>query len=139
MKSNQLPRGLRNHNPLNIRVSSTKWQGMDPAQSDNSFVRFISNAYGYRAAFVTLRTYQQKYGLRTIAKMIGRWAPPNENNTASYIKRVADGTGLDKDAQLPYTDKEHMVRMVMAMTVVENGINAIKSEVEDGYKLAFGF
>lgn len=139
MKTNQLPRGLRNHNPLNIRVSSTKWQGMDPVQNDKSFVRFISNAYGYRAAFVTLRTYQQKYGLRTIAKMIGRWAPPNENNTASYIKRVADGTGLDKDAQLPYTDKEHMVRMVMAMTVVENGINAIKSEVEDGYKLAFGF
>lgn len=138
MNKNQ-PRGLRNHNPLNIRVSSEKWQGMAEKQSDKYFVQFVNNAYGYRAAFVTLKTYQIRHGLRTIADMIGRWAPPLENNTAAYIRRVANGTGLDKNAHLPYTNKELMIRMVMAMTMVENGIQAIKSEVEEGYRLAFGF
>lgn len=141
MEKNQekLPRGLRNHNPLNIRLSATRWQGMAEKQTDKAFVQFVSNAYGYRAAFVTLKTYQTKHGLRTIAQMIGRWAPPNENNTAAYVRRVAAGTGLDKNAHLPYTNKELMVKMVMAMTAVENGIHAIKSEVEEGYRLAFGF
>lgn len=132
-------RGLRNHNPLNIRHSGEEWQGMALQQTDKEFVQFVSNAYGYRAAFVTLRTYQLKHGLRTIAGMISRWAPSKENNTAAYIRIVASRTGLDKDAHLPYTNKELMVKMAMAMTMAENGIQAIKSEVEEGYRLAFGF
>lgn len=112
---------------------------MAEKQTDRAFVQFVSNAYGYRAAFVTLRTYQQKHGLRTIAAMIGRWAPPNENNTAAYVCRVAKGTGLAPDAHLPWTNKELMVKMVMAMTEVENGTSAVKLEVEEGYRLAFGF
>lgn len=133
------PRGVRNCNLLNIRHSGDAWQGMREKQTDRAFVQFVSNEYGYRAAFVTLRTYQTKYGLRTIAQMIGRWAPPNENNTKAYIKMVADGVMMDKDAPLPYTDKEKMVRMVMAMTRMENGIQAVKMEVEEGYRMAMGY
>lgn len=134
----KLPRGLRNCNPLNIRHGEP-WQGMAEVQKDKAFVTFVSNAWGYRAAFVTLRTYQAKHGLRTIEGMIGRWAPACENNTKAYVKVVADEVGMDKKAVLPYTDKEKMVRMVMSMSFVENGVRAVKMEVEEGYRLAMGY
>ena len=50
-------RGIRNNNPLNIRHSTNKWQGMAPSQSDRAFVQFTARKYGYRAAFVLIRNY----------------------------------------------------------------------------------
>mgnify|MGYP003533551919 FL=1 len=45
-------RGIRNNNPLNIRLSADKWQGMREEQTDKAFVQFKSMAYGYRAAWI---------------------------------------------------------------------------------------
>ena len=39
-----LPRGIRNHNPLNIRRSKDQWKGMAEVQSDRAFVQFKSGA-----------------------------------------------------------------------------------------------
>ena len=85
MKDKKLPRGLRNNNPLNIIRSATKWQGMSETQTDKHFVQFKTLAYGYRAAFLLIRTYMRKYGLLSIEQIIRRWAPPSENNTAAAI------------------------------------------------------
>ncbi len=37
-----LPRGIRNHNPLNIRRSKDQWKGMAEVQNDRAFVQFKS-------------------------------------------------------------------------------------------------
>lgn len=133
------PRGLRNHNPLNIRKSATRWQGMSSVQADRSFVTFESNAFGYRAAFRILHTYITKYKLCTIKDIIARWAPPSENNTKMYTLTVVERSGIDELSKIYHTNKEDMVKIVMAMSYVENGIPAVKTEVEKGYELAFGF
>lgn len=135
----KLPRGLRNHNPLNIRKSASKWQGMDDVQPDKEFITFITNEWGYRAAFRTILTYMKKYNLCTIHDIVSRWAPANENNTRVYILTVVERSGIDEFRKLYWTCKEDMVKLVMAMSYVENGIPAIKQEVEDGYQLAFGY
>lgn len=49
-------RGLRNNNPLNIRKSSTRYQG-EVAGTDPAFKTFKTMAWGYRAAFAILKTY----------------------------------------------------------------------------------
>ena len=134
-----LPRGLRNHNPLNIRKSATRWQGMSSVQADRSFVTFNSNEWGYRAAFRILHTYINKYKLCTIKDIIARWAPPNENNTRMYTLTVVERSGIDENTRIYHTNKEHMVKIAMAMSYVENGVPAVKAEVEKGYELAFGF
>ncbi len=42
-----LPRGIRNNNPGNIRLSKTMWQGQRlPPQFDPDFVEFIAPRYG---------------------------------------------------------------------------------------------
>ena len=60
-----------------------------------------SAAYGWRAAFRPLcHTYYGKYKLRTIRDIITRWAPPKENNTEAYIRRVTDRIGIGPDKEL---------------------------------------
>ena len=85
MRNNNLPRGLRNNNPGNIRRNSDVFQG-EKTSSDKEFKQFKSMAYGYRAIFKILSNYYRNYKLDTIRKIIGRWAPENENNTNAYIK-----------------------------------------------------
>lgn len=62
-------RGLRNCNPLNIRRTADLWQGLAERQPDPEFFTFRSMAWGYRAAFIVLRTYCHKYGLRTVREL----------------------------------------------------------------------
>ncbi len=52
--NNNIPRGIRNNNPLNIEHSQSKWQGMAVEQTDKRFVQFKSMTWGIRAAFKTL-------------------------------------------------------------------------------------
>ena len=93
-----LPRGIRNNNPLNIRRSKDQWQGLRAQQTDASFCQFETLEYGWRAAFYLLtRTYYHKYRLYTIRMIINKWAPPNENLTATYIENVSRLTGIAPD------------------------------------------
>lgn len=99
----QLTRGLRNNNPGNIREGkgdSTFWVGERATDDDPNFEEFNSMPYGIRAAVVLFRNYQSLYGLNSIRKMITRWAPPNENDTAGYINFVSSYTGIPPDAPL---------------------------------------
>lgn len=93
------PRGLRNNNPLNIEKTKggNPWQGEIVPSGDSRFAQFRTIAYGYRAAFKLLNNYQRNYGLDTIRKMIGRWAPSNENHTDTYVRTVAERSGVPAD------------------------------------------
>lgn len=117
-------RGIRNNNPGNIRLGD-KWQGMSAKQTDGSFVQFDSMVYGIRALIKTLMTYHQKYGLSTVKEIISRWAPSNENNTAAYIKSVADYLGVESDTVLDLdNDKSIYIELAKAIALHENGAEA---------------
>lgn len=118
-----LPRGYRNNNPLNIRISSNKWRGKVSPNTDGSFEQFLTMQYGYRAALATMRTYIRKYGLNTVAKIIGRWAPTNENNTNKYIQDVCRITNFPQDMKVGVNDKDTLTAMAYAMSIIENGNN----------------
>lgn len=126
MKSEELkqPRGLRNNNPLNIRRSGDKWQGLRVLQEDREFFQFSEMKWGWRAAFRLLcHTYYGKYKLRTIRDIITRWAPPKENNTEAYIRRVTDRISIGPDKELgdPQTHPTQWMMIGIAMAIVENG------------------
>ena len=117
-------RGIRNNNPLNIRKSKDKWQGLREKQTDAAFFQFQTMAYGWRAAFRLLcYTYYNKYKLRTIKSIISRWAPPNENRTASYIKHVSESSGVGADDPLgdPQSHPAQWMLIAMSMAIVECG------------------
>lgn len=129
-------RGLRNNNPLNIRLSATtRWQGEVRPSQDKSFCQFETMAHGYRAGLKLLQNYRRVNGCRTIADFINRWAPPVENNTSGYIVRVC------KEMQVPSTyvpdvkDAGTMCAFAAAISQVENGVPAVMADVRAGWDL----
>jgi hypothetical protein len=135
------PRGIRNNNPLNIRKSADKWQGLSTLQEDREFFKFVSMEWGWRAAFVILcRTYYGKYGLKTIRDIVSRWAPAKENNTPAYIRHVSDYTGIGPDRDLgdPQTHPTNWLLIGYAMAVMENGKTLPPIPMIKGFSLATG-
>ena len=129
------PRGIRNNNPLNIRIGNT-WLGEVPNPTDSDFEQFVSVVYGLRAAFCILRRYIRRYHRDTIAKIICAWAPTNENNTARYISQVAKRVGIDPETIIHYEDEETMLSLVQAMAVMENGQRVSEESLKEAYKIA---
>ena len=124
------PRGLRNCNPLNIRLSADKWRGMKARQTDSDFCQFESMEWGWRAAFWLLtRTYYHKYLLYTIRDIIHKWAPTTENNTQAYIVHVSKLSGIGPLECLG-NPSEHPIRwlsVAAAMAIHENGTTVVDS------------
>nr|WP_294596295.1 structural protein P5 [uncultured Rikenella sp.] len=129
-----MSRGLKNRNPGNIRQSPTRYKG-ETASADPAFKTFESMAWGYRAMFVLLDTYKRRHGCDTLRKMIVRYAPPVENNTAAYIDTVATRSLVAPDSPISTDNKEVMVPIIAAMSFVENGIPAVMADVESGWEL----
>jgi hypothetical protein len=128
-------RGYRNNNPGNIRINGDKFQGEVIPSQDKEFKQFESMSYGYRAIFKILRNYQINYKLNTIRQMISRWAPKNENDTANYISFVSERSGIPADDPIRTDNREMMIRIVAAMSKVENGQEADMCDVIDGWEL----
>lgn len=131
------PRGLRNNNPGNIRHGAVTWQGQTSDQPDKDFVKFTSPQFGIRALAKTLITYQATHKLRTVEQIIGRWAPPNENNTQAYVDAVAKAVGVGPKWDVSVDSTAIMGPLVKAIIAHENGRQPYSDEVIlAGLKLA---
>ena len=134
---NQLPRGIRNNNPLNIRIGND-WQGEVNHPDDKDFEQFEAMKYGCRAAFIILHNYMIRHKLVTVPDIVKRWAPSSENATDKYIKTVLEQTKFEATTVLSWWNKEQMCRLFLAMCYVENGVVIDVSAIEEGYDLAVG-
>lgn len=132
-----VPRGIRNNNPLNIRIGNT-WLGeRHPAECDDPcFEQFVSIIYGLRAAFCILRRYIRHYHRNTIRLIITSWAPATENDTGRYIDFVAKQVGINPDDKIDYSDKATMCAIVQAMAQMECGEKLQPADIDKGYNLA---
>lgn len=117
----RIPRGIRNHNPGNIRRTSDPWQGLATPQIDREFFTFKTATYGIRALARVLINYQDEHKLRTIRQIICRWAPANENDTVGYIASVEKATGFEADRPLDMHKFIHLEPVVKAIIRHENG------------------
>lgn len=122
MTGGRLPRGIRNHNPGNIRRTATLWRGMSVDQSaDPAFIVFQEPLWGLRALGRLLRTYYDIYHCRTVAAIIDRYAPPTENDTVAYRASVAAALRVAADQALA-RDVPTWVGLMQAIVRHENGV-----------------
>lgn len=144
-------RGVRNHNPGNIRhAKGTKWQGA-VAGSDAEFVTFVSPEMGVRALVRTLLTYFKQHRLASVRGIINRWAPPVGNangrsytqNTGAYIDAVcraltaALGRTVNADERLDLDSRAIMRPLVVAIIAHENaGYSYPARVIDEGLRLA---
>lgn len=115
-----MPRGIRNHNPFNIRQTHVKWDG-EVDGPDNEFEEFSSAAKGLKAGYKLLLVYHLKHGIRTIRTILNRYAPASENNLQAYIGHVARLMRVQPDDGLDLTDFSQLVQLGEAIILHENG------------------
>ncbi|WP_282780400.1 hypothetical protein [Phaeodactylibacter xiamenensis] len=130
-----IPRGIRNNNPGNLKVSNSAWLGKVPfaentdidcqgGQVVRTFEQFYEYRYGIRALIKLIQNYMEGRNLRTIAQIINRYAPSSENNSTAYIDYVSDRLGIAPNVPLQFT-RETMRLLVQAIARHENGREAI--------------
>lgn len=127
-------RGLRNNNPGNIEINGDTFMGEVVPSKDTRFKQFREMRYGYRAIFCIMQTYIRRYGLNTIEGMISRWAPNNENDTDGYIRFVSEKSGIPPTDPVDIANREHMIRIVAAISQMENGVEADMADVIAGWE-----
>ena len=134
------PRGIRDNNPGNLQPPPglTGWQGT--VGMDGPFVIFADDTWGLRALALDITNKISKDGLDTITSLITVYAPPSENDTASYIAAVASDTGIGATDQLG-TDQDTITSLMRAIINHENGDTASAQYIPDadiltGYQMA---
>lgn len=127
-------RGIRNNNPLNIRIGNN-WQG-ETVGTDKEFEVFSHHRYGFRAAAKLLRNYQSLYKLQTIDEIIHRFAPPNENHTSNYAGYVAKKMGVATDTPINLTNDKTLATMMLYMSEMEVGKHYSYGDAWAGVQLA---
>ena len=126
-----VPRGIRNHNPLNIEARE-EWVGQ--IGDDGRFIIFETPLHGFRAAGRIMRS-KAKRGVRTIESIINEWAPDNENHTQNYINFVSDKAGYPADMVL--NDAAYPA-VLSAMVTMENGQNPYTmDEIKRGFEWGY--
>lgn len=130
-----IPRGIRNNNPGNIRVGNV-WLGEVSNPTDSDFEQFVTMEYGVRAMCVLLRRYIRHYHKDTVAQIVSTWAPRSENDTTSYIDYVAAQLNIDPNVAIKYEDSETICKLVDAMTSYECGQHISMDKITKGYSMA---
>ena len=127
-----LARGIRNKNPGNLRLGTIKWKGLIDNPEESTFCTFESMGMGCRALLRTLRTYVEKYDLRSVRKIIERWAPSIENDTESYILSVCAAVKHGPDELINFHDQPWIyLDIARAIARHECGTDAYKITSDD--------
>lgn len=117
-----LPRGVRNNNPGNLRITTINWKGKVPntQNSDRSFEQFVDSQgipghiWGIRALFKDIYGDIFSKGDHTVQKLISSYAPPHENATQVYIGVVAKAIGKSPTAPIEKSDLPKLVAAIIA-------------------------
>jgi hypothetical protein len=132
-----LPLGLRNNNPGNLRPGDN-WQGAIGV--NQNFIVFENILWGLRAMGTDIRT-KINNGYNTISKLIYRYAPPTENNTEAYINLVVQYSGIARNDVLTASGST-LQRLIRAMMNVELGLSysqiITNAEIVQGIEMMTG-
>lgn len=110
-------RNWRNNNPGNLEYGNFA-KSLGAVGSDGRFAVFPSYEAG-RQAKEQLIFSSPSYRDLTLEQAISRYAPPNENNTRSYINQVAAAAGVPASTPMSQIPQSVRGNMLNAMERVE--------------------
>lgn len=103
------------NNPGNLR----------PPGASSGFQSYATPEEGYKAMQRQLMLYYNRDNLKSVGQIVSKWAPPSENDTASYIGDVAKRVGVGSMSGIDLNDQDTMSKLVAAMSHHENSKNTI--------------
>lgn len=101
------PIGIRNNNPGNLMPGGSNAQYPD---MQTGLTKLDANLQSYG-----------KQGINTLSGVISKWAPPNENDTASYIKDAATRLGIDPNQPIDLANPLQRQAISTVIALHENG------------------
>lgn len=127
-------RGLRNNNPLNIRLGANRWPG-EVIGGDPAFRTFDTMHDGIREGARLLLEYATRFATENkvvcVANVIARWAPDTENDTASYAQDVAKRLCVSLTQPIDLRNPIILRQIVLAIAHHENGAAADRALTPD--------
>lgn len=105
------PAGIRNNNP----------GAMMPG---GKLAQYPDMQTGLAALDGNLANYG-KQGVNTVAGVISKWAPPNENDTQAYIKDVSQRLGIPPNQKIDLTNPLQRQALSTAIALHENGPSGV--------------
>jgi hypothetical protein len=119
-------RAIRNNNPGNLRIGEP-WQGLmrretmtAEQRAEPAFCVFADAGWGFRAMAKVILSYE-RIGASTVSKIIHRWAPPGENDTAAYVSAVSAALHVAPDEHIFVNDRAVMHALLKAIATHETG------------------
>lgn len=104
-----IPIWQKNNNPGNLR--NVGGEGFQSFPTIEDGVRGMGNQ---------LDLYFNRDGLTTVRGIVSKYAPPNENQTDTYVSKVAKDLGVDPDAPLSW-DPATRSKLISSMMHMETG------------------
>ncbi len=120
LPKSDLPRGIRNNNPGNLNFANQPGATKE-AGPGGRFAVFQTQGAGLYNLARQISLYHSR-GINTIQKVIEKFAPPNENNTKSYIQFVSKKTGIGKD-DVFQLNTDNVFAIMRAIIKLENGMD----------------
>jgi hypothetical protein len=105
----------------NKNIANNNFGNIRPVGSDTGFQAYSTPEEGVGALSKQISIYKTKHGLNTIAEIGNRYAPPSENDTATWIKNVSKFAGIDPNQPIDASDTETNKRLTLAIAQQENG------------------
>lgn len=112
-------RAWRNKNPGNLEKGSFA-EEHGAIGADRSFAIFPAEMVGRDAVVALLRT--PAFRQLTLAEALGRYAPPEENDTAAYLDYVIAETGLDPAHPMQTMSLQRLRAIVAAIRSIEGWV-----------------
>lgn len=110
-------------NPGNVRhYANDTWLGeITDGRAPGQFARFDTPQHGLRAASRVVLNIANRLGDNpTLDGIIGRYSPPNENNTTRHAANVSRLSRIARDATIDTDDTGQMVDLMRGIVGAEN-------------------
>lgn len=121
-KRDKIPFGLLNNNPGNVEFRNQEGAKLYQPNPNKKgrFAIFPTQEEGLYQIGRQLQLYDSR-GDNTIRKMINKYAPSTENNTAGYIDGIVKQSGYDADKQVDMTDVKLVSALIRGIVRAEVG------------------
>ena len=142
---------IDDNNPFYLKKTTEKWEGKaDPPPENSDYEKFENLKMGIRAGIVNIRTSITIHGRNTLEKIIMEQYPNKhklcidiDGEEVDFITFVERDSGIPKDDELEFEDKEKIVKLASSMIKFLNpDINFQKDllqTVNDAYDMAFEY